>query len=652
MAEYASAIIGLVAFGASVGNSLYGLIDTLKDAPNELLALSDEAQNSAEFVNNESLKDLQGAESRGRKILEDIDTLVQHVLKDNNSPSIVTKSDRLRWLRYSRKAVKLQTGLRAQKATITSFLATSILLSSARQGFRIQQLETKIDTVVKSQEPLLQIHNMIATQNAVLKGLQTTQQSTKTGSSASLVEPKRVPAAGNLELQLSSNRITTPLECFDDCPCGCHFKTIIRSPRYLSACLGDFFFGSSNLPWAFSGMAPCTDRSCRRSRRSVSEMKYFLPTWIGNAMAGLSISLNLRPVPVSVSIQARQIIPYDSPILVCTQEGDVDGVRKLLKSGKASLNDVDPYGLDLLYYAVYYGWRASGKEVATKMCRFLLDMGAHVEYEDEIGNTPMENMIDDTIVSVAVSSQTPRPVLLSDFFDISVLFDVPAIDLFSDLVGDRGFTLIHQILLGIRRDVSLEQYLSTSPAIGSEKFNIDKLDSCGRSALAWAVEYRWADATETLIRFGADPRQSRKSIHGDMPLLHLAIAGPPSEQPDDGLIRVVKTLLRAGADVNALDHEGWTALHVASSWNNYEVINTLAEHGGTHLAWDLLTNDGQSALDLSLGCGDDVMVLDLLRSHTTPTQGRIINDETSESDLESEEYVDCVDNLTQFLPCI
>ncbi|XXH01946.1 hypothetical protein Hte_008309 [Hypoxylon texense] len=43
MAEFASAIIGLAAAGAKVGTTLDDLIDTLKDAPSELLALSDEA---------------------------------------------------------------------------------------------------------------------------------------------------------------------------------------------------------------------------------------------------------------------------------------------------------------------------------------------------------------------------------------------------------------------------------------------------------------------------------------------------------------------------------------------------------------------------------------------------------------------------------
>lgn len=42
MAEFASAIVGLIAVGAKTSNSLHTLINTFRDAPNKILALSDE----------------------------------------------------------------------------------------------------------------------------------------------------------------------------------------------------------------------------------------------------------------------------------------------------------------------------------------------------------------------------------------------------------------------------------------------------------------------------------------------------------------------------------------------------------------------------------------------------------------------------------
>jgi hypothetical protein len=39
MAEFVNAIIGLIAFRASIGSNLYNFVDTLKDIPNEFFIL-------------------------------------------------------------------------------------------------------------------------------------------------------------------------------------------------------------------------------------------------------------------------------------------------------------------------------------------------------------------------------------------------------------------------------------------------------------------------------------------------------------------------------------------------------------------------------------------------------------------------------------
>lgn len=43
------------------------------------------------------------------------------------------------------------------------------------------------------------------------------------------------------------------------------------------------------------------------------------------------------------------ISPYDAPIFICVQSGDVNGTRELLSSGSASIDSIDPFGLGLLY---------------------------------------------------------------------------------------------------------------------------------------------------------------------------------------------------------------------------------------------------------------------------------------------------------------
>ncbi|KAH9204584.1 hypothetical protein DL95DRAFT_398363 [Leptodontidium sp. 2 PMI_412] len=60
-------------------------------------------------------------------------------------------------------------------------------------------------------------------------------------------------------------------------------------------------------------------------------------------------------------------------------------VRALFEQGMASIYDVDPYNLGLLYYVSYYCWRCYGVTKAVQMCRMLVQMGADLNMTDEIG---------------------------------------------------------------------------------------------------------------------------------------------------------------------------------------------------------------------------------------------------------------------------
>lgn len=66
----------------------------------------------------------------------------------------------------------------------------------------------------------------------------------------------------------------------------------------------------------------------------------------------------------------------------------------------------------------------------------------------------------------------------------------------------------------------------------------------------------------------------------------------------------VRVLLEAGVDVNGRDHEDWTPLPVAASWNLLDIVHEIARHGGSVLDWEAKTDDGDSALDFC--CSGDL----------------------------------------------
>ena len=142
MAEFASAIVGLVAAGAKIGDSLYALIDTLKDAPNEFLALSNEvtdfrvalsrlieARISGELALEENERDsgLDGVVGRGKEIIQKVEELVQKVTKQQDGETGGTQVNRIRWLRRVKKAKKMQESLRVQKSSLCGFIALGML---------------------------------------------------------------------------------------------------------------------------------------------------------------------------------------------------------------------------------------------------------------------------------------------------------------------------------------------------------------------------------------------------------------------------------------------------------------------------------------------------------------------------------------------
>ena len=120
MAEFVSAIVGLVAAGAATGNSLYGVIDSWRSAPAEFQSLSNSVTDLRtildrvnELLDNGTLlttsdqraNNFSSVIERSKSLFDNVDHLSRKLVKSQQGISTVRRP---KWLRYKRHAAKLQ----------------------------------------------------------------------------------------------------------------------------------------------------------------------------------------------------------------------------------------------------------------------------------------------------------------------------------------------------------------------------------------------------------------------------------------------------------------------------------------------------------------------------------------------------------------
>ena len=85
----------------------------------------------------------------------------------------------------------------------------------------------------------------------------------------------------------------------------------------------------------------------------------------------------------------------------------------------------------------------------------------------------------------------------------------------------------------------------------------------------------------------------------------------------EGQLEAVMLLVEYGAKVNECDTDGYTALHEAAVIGNEDIIIFLLQNGADKT---LRTNDGASALDISVRYGYGTITYALCDGHT-PEEG-------------------------------
>jgi uncharacterized protein len=234
------------------------------------------------------------------------------------------------------------------------------------------------------------------------------------------------------------------------------------------------------------------------------------------------------------------------------RSGNRDAVRALIRA-KADVNAAEPDGTTALHWAA----QADSLDIA----RLLLANGARVNAANRYGVTPLS-------LAAVNGSATMIETLVAAGAN-------------PNLVVARGQTVL---MIAARTG-----HVAAVRALLERGVRVDaREEQLGETALTWAAAENHADIVSLLLKSKADPNQRSKSM--TWPKDSFGLEGVPTFLPKggwtplmyaarEGATESVRTLAEGGADLNATDAEGATALLRAITNSHYDTAAALIEAG-------------------------------------------------------------------------
>ncbi len=280
-------------------------------------------------------------------------------------------------------------------------------------------------------------------------------------------------------------------------------------------------------------------------------------------------------VDADADVSARVPSGFDA-LLFAVREGQIDAVRVLVKAG-ADVNDtipvepkrrgyggrVPPAGASALLLAV--------TNAHFELASYLLDAGAN----------PNADLPGYTVLHAITAVRKP-----------GVGDNDPAPD------GSGAMTSLELVKKLAARGANLNARMTKKANL-----NNTRLNELGATPFMLAALTADAELMRTLASLGADPLLT--NVENSTPLMAAAGLATRSPGEDAGteaeVLEAVKASLDLGADINAVDVNGETAMHAAAYKNLPNVVKFLAAHGARITVWNQPDKFGWTPLAIAVG---------------------------------------------------
>jgi uncharacterized protein len=258
-----------------------------------------------------------------------------------------------------------------------------------------------------------------------------------------------------------------------------------------------------------------------------------------------------------------------TPLMFAAREGCAACVPLLVAAGaQVDAKDIDDELTPLIMSLINGHYDAAGA---------LINAGADVNLSDKLGRTPLYSAVDDHTMPV---SARPSPKEVDEVL---------------------SSTDVIKLLLAKGAEVNL-QLKNGQPYRTKLDRGTDGMLGAGTTPLIRAAKAADHVAMKLLFEKGADPKLATRN--GITPLMAAAGVGTSDAdttgrvKPQSDIIESIKLCLAAGADINAADSNGRTALFGAAQQGFDKVVQFLADSGAK---LDIKDRNGRTALDAANG---------------------------------------------------